>query len=97
MVRVEFKILCIVFKLLYHQWSAPYYLSELISVFHPIIHTKSCSGVKLLHPKLKSKLTKAYGDRAFSNYAPVLWNRLPGDMRAIGDLNVFKQNLKTSF
>ena len=94
-VRVEFKILCVIFKLIHHGESAPKYLTELISVYESNIRTRSCNGVRLNHPKVCPKPSKAYGDRAFFIYAPTLWNRLPAYLRAITNCGIFKSHLKT--
>ena len=42
----------------------------------------------------------AIANRAYQNYAPVMWNSLPNDMRAmpmnlISNLDAFKRKLKT--
>ena len=39
--------------------------------------------------------TKTYGDRAFSVTGPVLWNKLPDELRHELSLNSFKSKLKT--
>ena len=39
--------------------------------------------------------TTSYGDRAFSVCAPVLWNKLPDDLRYETELSTFKSKLKT--
>ena len=46
-VRVEYKIVCVILKLIHHGKSAPRYLSELISIYVSHICTRSCVGVKL--------------------------------------------------
>ena len=38
---------------------------------------------------------KTYGQRAFSVAAPRLWNKLPFEIRACYDVNIFKSKLKT--
>ena len=38
---------------------------------------------------------KTYGQRAFSVAAPRLWNKLPFEIRACSDVNLFKSKLKT--
>ena len=94
-VHVEFKILCIVFKLIRHSESAPHYVKELISVHIPNIHTKSCEGLKLNYPNVRPNPSKAYGDRDFTIYAPVVWNSLPAFLRNINEFDIFKVQLKT--
>ena len=93
--RVEFKNLCIIFKLIRHGESAPFYLKELIEVHVPTIRTKSCDSVKLVHHNIRPKPTRAYGDRAFCMYAPQLWNSLPVSLRDITSFASFRSSLKT--
>ena len=38
---------------------------------------------------------KTYGQRAFSVAAPRLWDKLPFEIRACSDVNLFKSKLKT--
>ena len=38
---------------------------------------------------------KTYGQQAFSVAAPRLWNKLPFEIRACSDVNLFKSKLKT--
>ena len=38
---------------------------------------------------------KTYGQRAFSVAAPRLWNKLPFEIRACSDVDIFKSKLKT--
>ena len=42
----------------------------------------------------RTKLTTC-GDRAFQNYAPVLWNKVPKQVRHLSKLESFKRQLKT--
>ena len=37
----------------------------------------------------------SYGQQAFSVAAPRLWNKLPFEIRACSDVNLFKSKLKT--
>ena len=93
--RIEFKILCIILKLIRHGESAPQYLAELISVHESNIRTESCDGVKLNHPEVRPMPRKEYGDRAFYIYAPNLWNRLPAYLKTVNEHGLFKSQLKT--
>ncbi|KAK6186889.1 hypothetical protein SNE40_006150 [Patella caerulea] len=70
--RVEFKNPCIIFKLIHHGESAPFYLTELIEIHVPKICTKSCDRVKLVNHNMRPKPSRAYGERAFCIYAPHL-------------------------
>ena len=36
-------------------------------------------------------------ERAFSFAAPILWNKLPYDIRTCSDINKFKKDLKTYY
>ena len=45
-----------------------------------------------IHVRVKSKI---FGDRAFENMAPKLWNSLPQNIRSITDFDKFKSMLKT--
>ena len=38
---------------------------------------------------------KTYGDRAFSNAGPKLWNQLPLSIRELSSIDSFKKSLKT--
>ena len=79
--RIVFKILLFVFK--FYQNVAPTYIMESLS--------KSERGDHIL--KVPRTSTR-YGDRAFSNCAPRLWNALPLPIRASGTIGYFKSHLK---
>ena len=79
--RIIFKTLCLVFKCLHK--SAPLYLSE-------CLHVKDWSKFILFVPISKT----AYGNRAFCNSAPRLWNALPTAIRTCSTLIKFKSLLK---
>ena len=79
--RIIFKILCIVFKS-FHNMS-PTYISELLI---PIKENSTLLQI----PRSNS----TYGDRAFSSYAPKLWNALPLELRNICTLETFKSHVK---
>ena len=79
--RIIFKILLFVFK--FYQNSAPIYIMELLS--------KSERGEFILKvPRTRTP----YGDRAFSNCAPKLWNALPLQIRASNLISQFRSHLK---
>ena len=59
-----------------------------------IVWTKSCDGLKLTASKFRPR-TKAYGNRAFVVYAPMLWNRLPVDVRNETVYENFENKIKT--
>ena len=74
------------------EWTCSYYLSNMISIYSPSRALRSANSLLLTH---SSSNYKRLGDRAFSVYAPCLWNRLPLHLRKINNLNSFKTNLKT--
>ena len=83
--RVAYKVLLLVFKCLHNK--APLLLSALVPVNSSARQTNALS-TRLFYP------TSSYGQRAFSYYAPRLWNALP-TMRTIELLSEFKSKLKT--
>ena len=88
--RIDFKILLITFKAL--NGLAPDYLRNLLK-YRTTPHALRSESKKLLvTPKTR---TTSYGDRAFSVAAPVLWNKLPEEIRFETDLVAFKRKLKT--
>ena len=44
---------------------------------------------------IRRKLSRAYGDRAFSVYANQVWNALPVSLRMISVFTTFNVSLKT--
>ena len=90
--RIEFKILCIVYKILHDM--APVYLQELLTIRSSGRALRSSvHGSYILHQPISD--TAFYGDRAFSVCAPRLWNRLPFLLRSCSSFSSFKANLKT--
>ena len=90
--RIDFKILLLVFKSFHGQ--APEYITELLIQYKPNRPLRSSDRSLLIQPK--SRLVRA-GDRAFSRYAPRLWNRLPENLKDSPSVPAFKRNLKTYF
>ena len=79
--RIIFKLLLFVLKIFLGM--APHYLVTCVTILdhdHRI----------LLVPRVKT----SYGDRAFSNAAPRLWNALPLNLRKSDTINYFKSHLK---
>ena len=73
------------------------YLTLLIDLYVP-----GRTGLRSAYPDLLSlqrkdtNLTnKTYGLRAFNKCAPLLWNKLPSELRKSKSLDIFKRNLKT--
>ena len=88
--RIEYKILLLTFKCVHG--SAPVYLSQLIVPYQPARSLRSAD--QFLIKKGKPR-TKTYGDRAFQNCAPLLWNALPLSIRALDTVESFKRGMKT--
>ena len=78
--RIQFKILLLPFKAI-HSLSPPY-ISELISV-----KPKSTYGLRsnnsILLPPPTQKMLPTLGARFFAAAAPVLWRKLPADIRNV--------------
>ena len=91
--RIEFKILLLTYKAL--NGLAPAYLKELITVYCPNRPLRSADSMLLQIPATSSTNLTRYSDRAFSKAAPVLWNKLPTDIRKLTTVQSFKNKLKT--
>ena len=79
--RIVFKVLLFVFKIFLN--IAPEYLKDCLTIAN--------SENRVLYiPKTRN----SYGDRAFTNYAPRLWNALPQFLRTCTSLSYFKSHLK---
>ena len=79
--RIIFKILMFVFKIFLEM--APLYLKDCITICN-------LDNRVLYVPKTRT----VYGDRAFSNCAPRLWNALPDNLRNCDTLQYFKSHVK---
>ena len=88
--RIEYKIYLIIFKCLHNM--SPQYLSNLLVPYQPSWELRSSSKGLL---QVKKCRLRTFGDQAFSNYAPKLWNALPEELKSIGSLEQFKSRLKT--
>ncbi len=88
--RVEFKILILVFKSLNNL--ALVYLTELLHSHKPVRSLRSEHSKMLSVPR--SRL-KPCGDRAFAVARPTLWNNLPVAIRTAPSLYTFKSMLKS--
>ena len=86
---IIFKINLLTYKCLNHD--APQYLQDLLAVEQLGRSTRSESTCRLK----ESLVRKRYGDRAFRNAAPSLWNNLPPETRLSSTINLFKRKLKT--
>ncbi len=88
--RIDFNF----FLLLVHRavsCTAPQYLSDLLTNYHPIRSLRSSDMGLLNVPKVKTKSGKG----GFSRCGAVLWNKLPADPRSVETLSSFKSGLKT--
>ena len=90
--RIDYKILLIVYKC--RNNTAPKYLSDLIKPAERLNSLRVADDDFLLHvPNFES--TQSMGDRAFSVYAPPLWNKLPFSIRSSPSSEIFKKRLKS--
>lgn len=90
--RIIFKTLLLVYKSL--NGAAPDYLTQKLHFRSYSRSLRSVSNRLLTEPRF---FTKTYGERAFSNHAPRLWNSLPAKVRNSECINSFKKTLKTYF
>jgi len=91
-VRIDFKVLLLVYKAL--NGLAPQYIRDLLHKYQPTRQLRSSSCDMLQTPKSR---TVRYGDRAFSVYAPKIWNVLPFQIKQSVSVSCFKSRLKTHF
>ena len=89
-VRIEFKILVLVFKA--YQGIGPLYISDMITKHEPTRSLRSSPKRLLVVPRYN---LKTYGRRAFSVNGPILWNSLPDNIRETESLSTFKKQIKT--
>ena len=87
--RIDFKILCIVYKCLNN--SAPEYIQKLINSYSRprTLRSNSCNYLDI--PRSSTR----FGDKAFSVYAPKLWNDLNEQCRKAVNYESFRKHLKT--
>ena len=87
--RIDFKVLLTAFKALHGK--APVYLSELLA-FRETRVPRFSNQYFLEVPRTKCV---TFGDRAFSVYAPKLWNSVPYEIRSCHEIEDFKTKVKT--
>ena len=87
--RIQYKILLLVYKALNQK--GPRYLADMLIPHQPTRALRSSSQ----HLLKEQKTQKLYGDRAFINSGPYLWNRLKPEIRRAQSVGVFKSKLKT--
>ena len=90
--RIKYKVCLLTFNGLHGH--GPKYINDMLRVKQTRYGLRSSSVISLEVPASKHK---TLGDRAFSVAAPILWNDLPNDLRAISDAPTFKAKLKTHF
>ena len=88
--RIQYKVCLLTYKALNN--SAPKYISELLSYYHPRRALRSAARGLLCQ---KVPCLKTAGGRAFSVVAPEMWNGLPQHLHQCSTVNSFKSNLKT--
>ena len=89
--RIEFKILTMAWKAQNKQ--APSYMVSLLKSKPTLLNLRSRDN--LLQDVPNGYGTNKYADRSFCRSAPILWNKLPYEVRAKDTLEAFKRNLKT--
>ena len=89
--RIEYKILLITYKA--RKSETPSYIYDLLNSANHMTQLRSADDGSLLQRVFANY--KTMGDRAFSVFAPKLWNSVPKDLREIPETDVFKTNLKT--
>ena len=90
--RIDFKVATLAFRCVHGL--APSYLAELVSLQVP-----RRSGLRSQADDLKLVVRpvrrETRGERAFSSYAPRIWNDLPLSLRSLSSLSSFRSQLKT--
>ena len=90
--RISYKIALLCYKCLNR--TAPQYLCDLLEQYVPTRSLRS-SDQNLI--RVTNSKTKTWGGRAFSFFAPSVWNSLPQGLRDAEGEIVFKNMLKTHF
>ena len=88
--RIKYKICIITFKS--RMGLTPNYIAEMLMPYHPSRPLRSAGECKLVEERFK---LSTYGNRAFSNHAPSLWNQLPDNLKNETSFTKFKKDLKT--
>jgi hypothetical protein len=88
--RCEYKLLVYVLKSLHG--IAPVYLQNLLTVYKPTRSLRPANSMRIQITRVK---TKSYGIRRFDMAASTLWNNLPGDLRVLDSVDIFKSIMKT--
>ena len=90
--RIQFKVLCLVHKSLLGE--APDYLATMFKFeYRTYSVTTRSSDEHLLH--IPSTRRKTFADRSVDVQGPILWNKLPKDIKEVKNHDIFKKVLKT--
>ena len=89
---IRLKIVLFVFKAIHG--IAPSYISDLILVEPNSSYNLRSSSASILLA-FASRKTKTLGDRSSSVAAPILWNKIPRELRDLEGFTSFKQKLET--
>ena len=93
--RIRHKILSATYRSVHD--NTPLYLSDLLQKHNPSRLLRSASRSLLDVPGPRDSKTKRYGQRAFRNVAPSLWNVLPESIKEKDSIQSFRPSLKTHF
>ena len=94
--RIQHKLLSLVYSCVKPDSNAPKYLSELIPVYTPSRNLRSASQSRLRIPGYgEDTRRKRFGARSFKCAAPSLWNTLPHNLKSSVSAAAFKKQLKT--
>ena len=87
--RIQYKALLLTYKVIHKL--APRYLEDLVRPYQQERNLRSANQHLLEVPSTR---LKTFGDRAFSVYAPRLWNAMPIHVKQAPSLALFKKMLK---
>jgi hypothetical protein len=87
--RIDYKCLLIGFKVINDL--GPKYLSDLISMYDPVVDLRSSFNFNLNSVRC-NRVT--FGYRRFSVYLPPMWNSLPSDIKLAPTVQSFKKQIK---
>jgi hypothetical protein len=88
--RIDFKILCLMHNCRHGE--APKYLKELLETRSTTRSFRNNTSLDYIIPR---NTHHRYGDRSFSYYGPLIWNKLPYELKCIKDIKLFKRTCKT--
>ena len=88
--RIDYKVLLLTYKAL--NCLAPVYITDMLRLKENSRPLRSSDKMLLDVPKTR---LKTVGDRAFSAYAPKVWNMLPLHIKSSQSVDTFKADLKT--